>query len=843
MNKISSSLVLGREDIIEMEGMLCEQLSSFISFSGHALYFPTEGTRKEPALLAHEHRLLLPLYWEGSLLGVCMLHGIRAREVRPLLPMFPAITDLCLHNMAFSRALRTDALTGLATEETLLSRMDEAANRLRAWLESPGGEETVPAPLHVLCMGLVVVRLVNGPSLVRGGEYAFAQKYLRALADTCRRNVASDVTVARVGRWEFALLFPAAGREACRKLAESVLKPMDGVTMTSPLLKREVCPRLCAGHALYPQDMLGVELKLDMYDQARRCMDRARLAADVAEQRSRGGRVTALRVVPFARILQEGGVVLESLPLGRLRISVGRQAKAREGMRFAVWSGNAEATPQYRGEVVILRMRDTDAVAEALSLADASSLPQAGDRLVLLGETPVLDLDARMDASEEKYWPSSHMAMEAVSALSSQHRESSEQRDREKRETAVVMPVKSCSGGEDTSLTRDLHGHGDFLHSFAVEAESCHAFVLALLRLEDNPPGIPTADSVASPYLTTIVNLWRSRPVASAAGKGSPMVGLYGSNGLMVFHPECSAGDLVPLYTELWNVLDSRKVAVSIGVAEYPFLQYRRGEMPDCALKALEYARLLPEPRVGVCNSLALNISADRRYSLGDVFGAVEEYKQALLVDEDNAMARNSLGVCMAALGRGHEARRYFLDALKHKPDSVTLEQIFYNLGSVCQTLGERRAAARYYRRCIQLAPDHLFAHIRLGQLYESSGRRTEARRYYEKAAAFEDRLPDTPGVARRYLARVAVRQRKGREARELLHEALTRNPQDAASMLMLANIYLDSKEDPAIAELLARKSAGLHDRPEAWKTLARALRVMNREDEARVAEARAVLF
>ena len=44
------------------------------------------------------------------------------------------------------------------------------------------------------------------------------------------------------------------------------------------------------------------------------------------------------------------------------------------------------------------------------------------------------------------------------------------------------------------------------------------------------------------------------------------------------------------------------------------------------------------------------------------------------------------------------------------------------------------------------------------------------------------------------------------------------------------------------MAELLARKSAGLHDRPEAWQALARALRKLGREEEARVAEAKAVL-
>ena len=265
------------------------------------------------------------------------------------------------------------------------------------------------------------------------------------------------------------------------------------------------------------------------------------------------------------------------------------------------------------------------------------------------------------------------------------------------------------------------------------------------------------------------------------------------------------------MYAQLCEGLKKHGLATAAGLAGYPFLQFRKAEMQDCALKALEYALLLPEPRAGLCNSLALNISADRRYSLGDVFGAVEEYKLALLADEGNAMAWNSLGVCMAALGRQHEARRHFLEALKHSPDETRAAQICYNLGTVCQTLGERRAAARYYRQCVKIAPDHLFAHIRLGQLCE-------------------------------HLARVAARQKRGGEARELLHEALLRNPNDAAAMLLLAKIYLDGNEDPAMAELLARKSAGLHDRPEAWQTLARALRALGREDEARVADARALL-
>ena len=839
MQKNCPPLDLAREDLMEMEGLLCEQLSSFLSFSGHALYFPTSRAPEEPQLLTRERRLLLPLWRDNRLLGVFMLHGVKAREARPLLPFLPAIVALGLENLARAKAMRTDAVTGLATEQALFAHMEDAAERLRAYLEEPGAEESGPAPLHWLCMGLVLLRLGNGDSVVRRGGHAFAEEYFKALADACREALPSDVLAARVGRWEIALLFPASGRGACHKLARAALTRMEAVRKPYPVLTKVVRPRLCAGHALYPQDMRGTELRLAMYDQARMCMDRARLAASVAGQEAEGADAVESRIMPFARILQEGGMVLETLPLGRLRLSLGRQAKAREGMRFALWGRSESGAARYKGELVLLHTRDTDSVAEALHLEDVTSQPEVGDRLTLLGETPVLS----PDLDEHEF--SGGLRPAAATA-------------RAKSEGAVTdnaLPQPECAGG--------LCGHGDFLNRFALEAERRSRFALCLLRLETGAADtsgaalLDAAHEVASlqGLVETALDIWRAALEATRGAQDDgaavqppaqpvpqPLAGRYGSNSLVFFHPDVDAQSLVPLYQQVCSELISRGFQAAAGLAGYPLLQFSRAEMPECALKALEYALLLPEPKVGVCNSLALNISADRRYSLGDVFGAVEEYKLALLADEANAMAWNSLGVCMAALGRQHEARRHFLEALRHGPDTALAEQIYYNLGTVCQGLGERRAAAQYYRQCVKISPEHQFAHIRLGQLCELGGRRTEARRFYEKAAALEDARPGAPSLARRHLARVAVRQRKGSEARELLHEALVRNPQDAASMLMLANIYLDSNEDPAMAELLARKSAGLHDRPEAWQALARALRKRGREEEARVAEAKAVL-
>lgn len=407
-------------------------------------------------------------------------------------------------------------------------------------------------------------------------------------------------------------------------------------------------------------------------------------------------------------------------------------------------------------------------------------------------------------------------------------------------EDAAVLPeagdglvlqelLQSASNSEAHEVPSEndlLMSQHDFLVRYALERDRMPKYTLVALRCEDTAK------------LGRCAELWKE-----TVGQHSPraFAGQRSAGTMLACHPGEEAEELRNAYEALCTKLQADNVACAAGLAPYPFLAFNRDEIQDCAFKALEYAQLLPTPHVGICDSLALNINADRLYSLGDIFGAIDEYKRALLADKDNAMAWNSLGVCMAALGKTSDARRHFLEGLKHRPDPVRAGQICYNLGTVCQNLGERRNAARYYHQCLKHDAQHIFAWIRLGQLREQAGRRGEARHFYEKAAAIED-AQGQGNLARRHLAAVAARQRKSGEARELLQEALHRNPSDAAAMLLLARIYLDGNEDPAMAEFLARKSVGINDRPEAWQILARALRSLGREDEACMADARAML-
>ena len=816
---------------MDMDALLMQELGKFIQCSHHALYFPTTHAPRQPELLPRERRLLLPLYRQGSLLGVLMLHGVKVRDARLLLPQLPAIADLCLELLARVKATRVDAVTGLATENVLYGSMEDEAARVREIFADPSRGDGQSSPLHRLCMGLVLLHFSNGREIVGRMGFRFADELMRRAAEALQEELPSDVVAARVGRFGMALLLPSvSGRSACQKMAEAALARMAGAAMPAPLTGRTIRPRLSAGHAVYPQDMEGAELRLPMFEQARMLMERARLAARMTSQPG------APRVMPFARILQDGGTVLRALPQGRVRVGLGAQAKAREGMRFAVWgpSGQEGSGNQYKGEVVLLQVREFHSVAETVHLADATAPLEAGDRLSLL-EVPSL-------AASHPHTPGGKTAAAAVSGTPGQ--EGTAAADKETEEASAAGSVQEVRARipvlEDGSCA-GIYGHGDFLHLFAQEKERTGRFVLAIVRVD-----VPH-DARQEAALGECLAAWRQIPELCA---GEPLAGLYGSNALIFFHADSSAETLLPHYAALCTRLEGAGLPVSAGLAGYPLLHYRKGEMPDCALKALEYAQLLPSPRAGLCNSLALNISADRRYALGDVFGAIDEYKLALLADAENVLARNSLGVCMAALGRYHEARRHFLEALRYKGDAgperqERIAQTHYNLGTVCQQLGERRAAARYYRECIKDAPEHVYAHLRLGQLCEEGGRRNEARRFYELAAAIEDRQVEQageqrPSLARRYLARLAARQRHGGEARELLHDTLLRNPFDAAAMLLLARLYLDGDEDPAMAELLARKSVGLRDTPEGWQVLARALRALGREEEASLAEAHA---
>jgi tetratricopeptide (TPR) repeat protein len=428
-------------------------------------------------------------------------------------------------------------------------------------------------------------------------------------------------------------------------------------------------------------------------------------------------------------------------------------------------------------------------------------------------------------------------------------------------DTLTLLPesgdaVPSAATAHPRDPGTHLLRHGDFLARLAPLQNACACFALALVHVETSerdleadlavaaeavrdcfgrgalPPEAPSVRAGASPAASCFG--LEAASAGNAPDDAYFLGGRYGHHTLIFFHGEVDAEMLRHAYEPVAAALAAQLgCRVGVGIAPWPFLLFRPADMPECARKALEYALLLPAPHVGVFDTLALNISADKKHCLGDEFGAIEEYKLALLADPGNALAWNSLGVCLAGLGRHAEARRYFEEALARTPDDAALA---YNLGAVCLNLGDPEAAERHFHACLQAVPDHLYAMVRLGQVAEQRGDFDLARARYQEAGKLGG-----GALPFRHLARLCLREGRAAAAREHLHQALQRNPSDAVALQLMAALYLDGGEDPELAESLARHSVTLRpERKSAWLVLAEALERQNREEEARLARLRA---
>lgn len=778
------AMKLGREDLLAMERKLCACLGRFLTFSAHNVFFPPSAESLEPELLAAEKRLLLPLARDGEFLGMLMLSGIRLKQARALFPHLPAILSLCLDNLALAKAAAIDAFSGLPDEAHFYALLESEAALARSHLEDPGRSGQAPS-LSRMCLGMIVVSWPEAPEIAEKLDDSFCWGAMGKMAETLKQILSADVAASILGlyegRFEFGLLFHAAGRASCRKLAQKAIGQLGALCFRDELSGIEIRPRLCAGHALYPQDMRGSEMRLPMLKQALLLRNRARLASQFALESPDG-------LMAYKDILPLGGKVLRDLGQGRLLINLGRSAKARVGMLFQVVE---EARP--KGQIVLLEPGENESIAEIMYVDEAGNMPQPGDRLALILQSA----------------PGRHL----------------------------VSPELAGEAGEISLSNREtglsLWSHAEFLAALDETSGKYARFTLGIARLEaqkDQP------DSNFEDFFLDLEQFLESLTEKMDANRPL-LAGRYGRGNLIFFHGDANGEDAAKFYHYLRDLAGKSGISLAAGLFAYPFLDFAKSESEACALKALEYARLLPEPKIGIFDSLALNISADKKYSLGDVFGAMEEFQLALLADPANAMARNSLGVCMADLGKREKAVKLFNEALEHANDAALRAKIYYNLGVVFEKRGEADTAGEYYGECLKLAPEHVYAWLRLGQVMEKCGREKQARSHYEKASSLAGDDANLKNLADRHIARLDGGG-KSRGARELLHDALLRDPEDASTLLMLAKSYFG--EDLEMAEMFARKSAEISGRPEAWKLLAEILVERGKKEEARQARSRA---
>ncbi len=854
---------LTRMDMVSFEARLCETLSRFFSFKTHALHFPMHEPDPEATYLADEDKLLLPLRFfpdeknrKIPALGLFVAGGVRATpeggSMEHILPVLPAISGLALENLQIYKQSLCDPLTGLYTREHLLSVLAKEITLHRSslspasysqdenWPEEDSSEyarakgskkeeRISPAsrPRARGSVGVIAIRFNGLAQIVHRHGYATADKLLLALAAALLGHCPEQALAARSGEHEFTLLLPFGQGSACRDLAAEMEGVLKKIHILHDLTKKRINIEASFGYSIYPQDLDGVMARAPE-EQARQLLRKARMAAAMAFEQpaaliTQGPELRAEHspIMGFGRILREGGRVIGPLPLGRYLIGLGRMVNAREGQRFAVWNlpphpgGRTAQNPLYKGELVLVEVRENDALAELINSGDPAHLPEPGDRLLLL-------------APEETH----------ASFASRQY-----------------APRNDPSTG--------LLTHSEFMAEWSLKREKHAAFSLLLLRFKpvahkeeiEEGTGGPAAEPE---YAPEDAQNWEevmgdvSASCLNALAELSPpeysdeaLGGRYGHNSLVFFLPVEDAEAVKSCCARLGERLKKQNgLILEAGIARHPFLDFRGSDAPENARKALEYAALLPAPHIGVTDSLALNINADRLFNHGDSFAATREYQRAVLADPKNTVAWNSLGICMASMGRPNEAIRHFKEALRLNPDDL---MAIYNLGNLLQAGGDPQdwsEAEKLYLRCLELNPGHIYAMLRLGQVAERAKGPEEAKGWYLRAASFnrETTRRNDPEVEngriealiKRKLARLALKEGKEQDARELLHEALLNDPQDAAALQLLAQLYLEAGEDPQVAESLARQSVALRpDLKAGWLSLARALKASGKPDDA----------
>ncbi len=774
-------ILLVRSDLIRYESLLKKILERFFPCEKFSISFPSAP----PAAMRSGHetggyqavleadRVLLPLAQGETLLGIALIRKTDEAALRPMLPLLPGLAELALENIRLHKQSITDVLTGLCNRSFLQACLEREIGFVVDSM-TPGLDACVDAPpgAHRAGFGLLLLDLDNFTWINRSFGHLFGDSLLIEIGSTLQKLCPEQTITARIGADSFAILWPQGPPGRCLQLAEKIRSELADKVYTHDLSQDRVTLTASLGLSAYPQDFQGGQLQKPISEQARIMIEKAEKGLHRAKTLGRD------RVCAFSAILKHGGTIREVLPLGQVRIDLGKNVDAREGQRFQVRAPGETAGQEgapLRGEISLTEISAESSIGEILTHGDPAQPMQEGDHLILIRDGAPL--------------------------------------------CGEYLHSLQPSLRQPTGLLR----FRDFLNVWRSTHADTSSFSMGLIHL----------DADDSPLSDTKQRACVRQAINEAFGPDT-VCGRYSRNCIIFSSPlsdpdqlHCSAAELTRLIAER---LDT---ASCIGMASHPFLDAARSDIPENARKALDHAGLLSPPRVALCDSTSLTVRGDRLFAQGDMYSAVEEYKQALAADENNALARNSLAVCYARLNRTTLARQHFRQILAREPDNL---MTLYNYGSTCLRDLDTAEATRSFTRCLELDPGHVYALFRMGALAEQRGDLENAGVWYHKIG----QTAMGEGAIARHLGRLALRQGEQDEAREHLHQAIVANPRDHTSLHLLAGMYLDRGEDPEIAETLARQSVNLRpDLALSWEQLARALDAQGKTGQAEEARSR----
>ncbi|MDG4475905.1 tetratricopeptide repeat-containing diguanylate cyclase [Thiovibrio frasassiensis] len=248
----------------------------------------------------------------------------------------------------------------------------------------------------------------------------------------------------------------------------------------------------------------------------------------------------------------------------------------------------------------------------------------------------------------------------------------------------------------------------------------------------------------------------------------------------------------------------------SMGVATFPFHDFKKSDLPLNCRKALQHATFFGPDSLAVFDAVSLNISGDIYYNEGDLVKALGEYRQGLLLEPGNVNILNSMGVANIQLNRPKGARACFQKALGVAPENC---MALFNLGFIYLEDGEPTEALALWERALAVDGDQPDLLQHLGMLYCRQGRYGEGRAALEgceKLMRKKSSLGGEPMVVARWLGRACEALGDNGSAIAAYQRAVSGNPRDAGSLSRLGHLYAVEKQGQDIALALCGQAVEL---------------------------------
>ena len=232
-----------------------------------------------------------------------------------------------------------------------------------------------------------------------------------------------------------------------------------------------------------------------------------------------------------------------------------------------------------------------------------------------------------------------------------------------------------------------------------------------------------------------------------------------------------------------------------IGIAFKGHKFINKKQLPFLSLMTMIHASMLGNYKLAVYNDITFNVIGDEFLSFGDITGAIKHFKLGLKINPNNANLYNSLGVCLAELGKIREAHNMFLKAVEFKPDDFMIQ---YNLAGSYIVKRDIKNAINALKTAYQLNSKDINIAVKLSSLLLKTSNSKEV---IDILKPFIEPSSNCKSIAAyKLLSRAYINQQNWKEAKRLLKTALKIKPSDPETLAILALGYLECAKDPGTA-------------------------------------------